>query len=219
MLRKRWFIPLMLMLTLIVGVSGVSGQESTDLTIAQILLSGAEDGSNPLSTFGQIYAFEDWDTMQTLLNDPNSERTIFVPTNQAIAEFLEGPMSLPEVQEMSLQLGFARNILEYHVGPDIALTFDDLLTHIENGGVIGGRLATRQGQILNMTNEDGAVVIDGHATILREGSFTVNVDGNPVTLSFDNLRASNGVIHVIDSVIFPTIAPILTVLEEARIDF
>jgi uncharacterized surface protein with fasciclin (FAS1) repeats len=111
--------------------------------------------------------------------------TVFAPTNDAFNKLPEGTISTLLKPENKEQL---KKILTYHV---IAgeLMAKDVAAAIKNGGgkavvetVSGGQLT--------------AMVSDGNVMLMDE-------NGNKATVVKTDVDASNGVIHVIDTVVLP----------------
>ena len=99
--------------------------------------------------------------------------TVFAPTNEAFAALPEGTLESLLMEENRDQL---IKILTYHVVP---------------GKVMSGDLS------------DGmmAETVEGTSVEISIGDYGVSVDGASVVTA--DIEASNGVIHVIDSVIIP----------------
>jgi len=111
--------------------------------------------------------------------------TVFAPTDDAFAALPEGTVASllePEKRDMLV------SILTYHVVPGkvMAKQVMDL-----------SAAETLNGQRVDITVEDGSVMVDGAKVVSAD------------------VEASNGVIHVIDSVILPTSMSIPEVAKEA----
>jgi transforming growth factor-beta-induced protein len=112
-----------------------------------------------------------------LLSDPNASYTVFAPTNAAFDELAEG-LGVPIEDALAF--------------PDILA--DILAYHVVEGTVPAETVLTLDGQeVLTVQGESILVTIDGE-TVLLNGD---------VTVSATDVFASNGVIHVIDSVMLP----------------
>lgn len=111
--------------------------------------------------------------------------TIFAPTNSAFDALPDGTVESLLKPESK---GTLSNILTYHV---VAGNFQaaDVLAAIKKGG---GKfvIKTVSGGTLTASIKDGNV-------ILTDGK------GNNATVTATDLKASNGVIHVIDAVVLP----------------
>lgn len=109
--------------------------------------------------------------------------TIFAPTDDAFAVLLEATGMTADELRASETLAA---VLQYHV-VDGKVTSDDLETYRSTDNPDQIIVPTLEGENLTITfDEDGTVIINGTAK---------------VTLS--NVEASNGVIHVIDTVLTP----------------
>lgn len=111
--------------------------------------------------------------------------TVFAPTNDAFAKIPEATLTELTTNDTET-LG---NILTYHVaaGNVDAAT---LLQAIEGAGADGYSIETVNGGTLTATVVDGNVVLTDAA-------------GGTATVTATDVAASNGVIHVIDTVLMP----------------
>lgn len=111
--------------------------------------------------------------------------TVFAPTNDAFAKIPEATLTELTTNDTET-LG---NILTYHV---VAGNVDaaTLLQAIEGAGADGYSVETVNGGTLTATVVDGNVVLTDAA-------------GGTATVTATDVAASNGVIHVIDTVLMP----------------
>lgn len=120
-----------------------------------------------------------------LLDNSESEFTVFAPTNEAFDKLPEGAVSDLTKPAMKEQL---QGVLSYHVIAN-KLNAADLVKAIEaNKGYF--RIQTISGQSLIASMQDGNVV-------LTDGN------GNMATVTATDVMADNGIIHVIDTVLMP----------------
>ena len=100
--------------------------------------------------------------------------TVFAPTNEAFNALPQGTLDNLMMAENKDKL---RNILAYHVveGTMMAADLKD-----------GQTLTTAQGADLQVTKQNGNVMING------------------ATVAKDDVQASNGVVHVVDTVLMPS---------------
>ena len=111
--------------------------------------------------------------------------TVFAPTNDAFAKL--DPKTLNSLLESKNQKALA-NILTYHVIPG-KLTAKDVTAALKKGkGTV--ELKALNGQILTVIQKDGKIWLKG-------------ADGNYSEITATDVMASNGVIHVIDTVVMP----------------
>jgi uncharacterized surface protein with fasciclin (FAS1) repeats len=111
--------------------------------------------------------------------------TVFAPTNDAFATFL-GEQGFADLEALIAELGVdaVRDILLYHVSDEAAFLSSDLRD--------GQTISTMQGQDIRVgVTEDP----ETSATIV-----TLNDVAQVIT---PNVEASNGIVHVIDSVLLP----------------
>ncbi len=111
--------------------------------------------------------------------------TVFAPTNAAFDALPEGTVESLTTEDTD-QLG---NILTYHVVSGEVMAAD-LVAAIESAGADGYTIETVNGGTLTAMMEGGNVM-------LRDAQ------GNTATVSATDVDASNGVIHVIDTVLMP----------------
>ncbi|HCY01948.1 MAG TPA: beta-Ig-H3/fasciclin [Erythrobacter sp.] len=111
--------------------------------------------------------------------------TVFAPTNDAFAKIPEATLTELTTNDTET-LG---NILTYHV---VAGNVDaaTLMQAIEGAGADGYSIETVNGGTLTATVVDGNVVLTDAA-------------GGTATVTATDVAASNGVIHVIDTVLMP----------------
>ena len=107
--------------------------------------------------------------------------TVFAPTDDAFAAALE---ALGLTAEELLASDDLAAILTYHVVPG-KLMAADVLAAVESG-MGTAEVETVNGAIIEVTVEDGMVMLNGTATV-----------------AVTDLEAGNGVVHVIDAVILP----------------
>ncbi|GFZ98287.1 MAG: beta-Ig-H3/fasciclin [Sphingomonadales bacterium CG12_big_fil_rev_8_21_14_0_65_65_10] len=112
--------------------------------------------------------------------------TVFAPTNAAFAK-------VPQAARDQLMSEAGKEdlagILTYHVVPG-ETNAATLTSAIENAGEAGYTLTTVNGATLTATVQDGNVVLTDAA-------------GNTAMVTATDVAASNGVIHVIDTVLMP----------------
>jgi uncharacterized surface protein with fasciclin (FAS1) repeats len=127
---------------------------------------------------------DDFDTLVTALKaaglvetlQGEGPFTVFAPTNEAFAKLPEGTLESLLQEENRDQL---RAILTYHVVGAKAMAAD----------VTGmSEAETVQGMPVEIMTEDGTVMLKGQTT---------------ATVTATDIEASNGVIHVIDTVLLP----------------
>lgn len=126
-----------------------------------------------------VEALVKYPDLVTLLSESNPN-TVFAPTDAAFDAFLTaiGQNSIDDIPESVL-----RNVLEYHVITNVALTAD-LITN--------GTRTMANGEDAELTSDSSGITIQSANALLVNGT------------------ATNGTVHIIDSVIIPpSIAPIV----------
>ena len=148
-------------------------------TIAQIVAAAAEEGE-----FTILLAALEAAGLTEALNNPDDELTVFAPTDEAFAAALEA-LGL-EAEELLASDDLA-GILLYHVAPGIFAAADV----VEAAPI----------EALPTLNESATLAID-----VIDDSVVVNDGAEPLggaTVVQPDVFASNGVIHVIDTVLLP----------------
>ena len=122
------------------------------------------------------------------LSDPNSNLTVFAPTNGAFAQLpapFNNAANITNINDAT-QIDFLRNVLLYHV-----LGAEVFSYQISNGSSSAGTLKPAG------SNNDNTVYFSKNFGLIRLNGQT--------DIIFPNLNASNGVIHVVNKVLlFPT---------------
>jgi uncharacterized surface protein with fasciclin (FAS1) repeats len=112
--------------------------------------------------------------------------TVFAPTNDAFAKLPAGTVDTLLKPENKDQL---TQVLTYHVVPG-RLTAKDLMAAVEKGGG-KAMLKTVEGEDLTVEIKDGSLWI-------------WDAKGDAAKITIKNVMQSNGVIHVIDTVLLPS---------------
>ena len=112
--------------------------------------------------------------------------TVFAPTNDAFAKLPAGTVDTLLKPENKGQL---TQVLTYHVVPG-RLTAKDLMSAVEKGGG-KAMLKTVEGKDLTVEIKDGAI-------------WVWDAKGDSAKITIKNVMQSNGVIHVIDTVLLPS---------------
>ena len=112
--------------------------------------------------------------------------TVFAPTNDAFAKLPAGTVDTLLKPENKGQL---TQVLTYHVVPG-RITAKDLMEMIEKGGG-KATLKTVEGAELTFEMKDGAI-------------WVWDAKGDAAKITVKNVMQSNGVIHVIDTVLLPS---------------
>ena len=112
--------------------------------------------------------------------------TVFAPTNDAFAKLPAGTVDTLLKPENKGQL---TQVLTYHVVPG-RITAKELMAMIEKGGGKAS-LKTVEGEELTFETKDGAI-------------WVWDAKGDSAKITIKNVMQSNGVIHVIDTVLLPS---------------
>jgi uncharacterized surface protein with fasciclin (FAS1) repeats len=111
---------------------------------------------------------------------------VFAPTNDAFAKLPAGTVDTLLKPENKGQL---TQVLTYHVVPG-RLSAKDLMAAAEKGGG-KAMLKTVEGEDLTVEIKDGAI-------------WVWDAKGSTAKITIQNVMQSNGVIHVIDTVLLPS---------------
>lgn len=111
--------------------------------------------------------------------------TVFAPTNAAFDKLPAGTIDVLVKPENKAQL---TSILTYHVVPG-KLNSLELIKWVKKGGGMTELKTVQGGSLWILQNSDGLWVKDEH--------------GNKAKISIADVNQSNGVIHVVDTVLMP----------------
>ena len=111
--------------------------------------------------------------------------TVFAPTNKAFAKLPAGTVESLVKPENK---GTLTTVLTYHVVPG-RLSSSDIAAKIKAGGG-KAMLKTAQGETLTATSRNGGIVL-------------TDAKGGMSRVAIANVFQSNGVIHVVDTVLMP----------------
>ncbi|WP_428629614.1 fasciclin domain-containing protein [Sphingopyxis sp.] len=123
--------------------------------------------------------------------------TVFAPTDQAFAAV---PQSMTSYLMAPANQASLAQVLTYHVVPG-RVTSADLFAKIKAGGG-KATLTTVEGQPLTFTEVSGNIKVDG-------------TQGSTGYVTKADLAQSNGVIHILNGVLMPTLAPPTAAAEPA----
>jgi len=159
------------------GMSETGGTEMSDMPATVVDVAA----SNPdFSTL--VSAVETAGLAETLSSE--GPFTVFAPTNEAFAAAAE---SMGVSEEELLTNPDLSGILTYHVVPQELLAADVMAAVEEGGGT--AEVETVNGETLSVEVVDGSVMLNGNATVTTT-----------------DLQAGNGVVHVIDAVLVPSMS-------------
>ena len=187
-MTKAIFIPLMLGSALALSACAEAAEEIPAEDMAM-----EDAASTPGSIVDVAVGNDDFSTLvaavtaaglaETLSGD--GPFTVFAPTNAAFAKLPEGVVDNLVANDTET-LG---SILTYHVVAG-AVDAETLIAAITAGGDAGHTIETVNGATLTATLVDGAVILTDAA-------------GGTATVTATDVEASNGLIHVIDTVLMP----------------
>ncbi|WP_265528287.1 fasciclin domain-containing protein [Sphingomicrobium marinum] len=190
---KKTIIALMASSSLALGACGDTGDDTmveNETAVEETSMMEEEAGTIVSVAQGN----EDFSTLVTavqaggLVETLSGEGpfTVFAPTNDAFAKLPEGTLETLTAAENQAQLA---GILTYHVVAGETMS-GDLITLLEEAGEEGVELTTVSGGTLTANLVDGNLVL-------------TDANGGTATVVTTDVDASNGVIHVIDTVLMP----------------
>ncbi len=165
------------------------------LPLLAIVLSACATFSNDLvSVAGVVTGLDETSILETavvqeglagVLADETAEFTVFAPTNDAFAAFLDDAgLTAADL----LALGALDQVLRYHVVSG-TFTSADVVAAVEAADPDPFTVTTVQGGTIDITVEDGDVTL-------------TDATGTSMTVVDPDKLASNGVVHLIDYVLF-----------------
>lgn len=143
----------------------------------------AENASNAPNLTTLVAAADQAGLVETLAGD--GPFTVFAPTNEAFEKLPDGTVDTVMMDENKEML---KGILLYHVVPG-KVTAEDIMTKIEEMGGEANFETAAGGTITAKMDGDDLVLID-------------EAGGGAVVTTADVMQ-SNGVVHVVDSVLMP----------------
>jgi uncharacterized surface protein with fasciclin (FAS1) repeats len=196
---KRLFA-LLIIAVLAFGAFGVSAQDAP--TIAEIVIASASADTPEFATLLTAVQAADPAVVEALSN-PEAELTVFAPTDAAFAALAEalGEEAFAGVLADTEAL---TGILLFHVVEGKVMSSDVVAALEANDGSFS--VPSLNGQYIDIELDDMGDIL---------------VDGAKLNLDMVDIEASNGVIHVIDSVILPesrTLAEIVVEAASAEMD-
>lgn len=189
-MRKVVFLLLATLVAL--SFTGIPTQAQEAKTIADIVVESAQAASPEFSTLLAAVQAADPVILAALAN-PEASLTVFAPTNAAFEAALKA-LNLTAEQLLADKATLNR-VLMYHVVPG---SFE--------AAIIGAGL------------QDGPAIL---GTLVPETALQLALDGDKVkvnggaTVVSADVRAANGIIHVIDTVLLPPAAETMTEMSEA----
>ncbi|MCL6250496.1 fasciclin domain-containing protein [Altererythrobacter sp. KTW20L] len=189
-MTKRFMLPLLLGTALTLSACGNDAAEDTTMDDGMADTMTMEEGNtivdvasgNPdFSTL--VAAVQAAGLVETLNGD--GPYTVFAPTNAAFDKLPDGTvetLTTTETQQLS-------SILTYHVVSGEVMAAD-LIAAIQGAGDEGYAITTVNGATLTAMMAEGGVQLTDAA-------------GNTAMVTMTDVDASNGVVHVIDTVLMP----------------
>jgi transforming growth factor-beta-induced protein len=179
---RKVIVLLCLLAVLALGIVPIFAQDATPettstATIADVVMASTSASTPEFTTLLAAVQAADPAFLQ-MLSDPTAHVTVFAPTDTAFNDLLTS-MNM-SAADLLANKALLDTVLAYHVVPGV---FD----------------------AASVVNLDGALL----GTALPENALTIKVDGdkvmvNDATVVTADVKAANGVVHVIDKVLVPT---------------
>lgn len=164
------------------GAMDVAGLSQTRATVQTTpSIAGVASANKSFSTL--VAALGAADLVSTL--DGAGPFTVFAPTNDAFEKLPAGTVESLLKEENK---GTLTSILTYHVVAGKFMAADVVKAIQDNNNSF--TVETVQGNALTLSLKDGAVIL-------------TDANGSSSTVTATDVKASNGVIHVIDTVVMP----------------
>lgn len=183
-----------------------------DQTIADIVVASAEAEDAEFTTLLAAVSAADPSILEALA-DPEAELTVFAPTDAAFAALVEA-LGEEAFNEILTEEGTPRlnEILLYHVLPGIVPSADVVAglegAEADDMGAVSFPVVTLSGQSFDVAGtlaEDGSVDLEAGITVAEAN----------LVLDMIDIEASNGVVHVIDTVLVPELRTIADIVVES----
>ncbi|NWG15980.1 MAG: fasciclin domain-containing protein [Chloroflexi bacterium] len=169
--------------------------QMSEKTIADIVVESAGAETPEFATLLAAVSAADPAVLEALSN-PESELTVFAPTDAAFAALAEA-LGEEAFNGVLADQAALTNILLFHVTAGKVMSADVVAALEANEGAFA--VPSLQGQYIDITSDDMGVYINGAA----------------LNLEMVDIEASNGVIHVIESVILPESRTIADIVVES----
>ncbi|MEZ0496996.1 fasciclin domain-containing protein [Sphingomonas sp. IW22] len=167
------------------GTAGTTGTPSTAADPAGQTITDATTNNPKLSTLATAVKAAD---LGATLSGPGPF-TVFAPENEAFTRLAPGTLDTLLKPENKPTL---TKVLTYHVVPG-KVSLEQLREQIKAGGG-KATLTTVEGSPLTIAEEGAAIALS-------------DVSGNKSYLAQPDVEASNGVVHVVNGVVVPQLAP------------
>ncbi|WP_115462533.1 fasciclin domain-containing protein [Winogradskyella aurantiaca] len=169
---------------LVFVLSTVLALAVTNVAVAQKTVVDVAAGNKDFSTL--VTAVKAADLAGVLSGTPESGGwTVFAPTNEAFAKIDKNTLNSLLQPENKKALA---NILTYHVVPSKLMASDVVAALKQNNGKV--EVKAVNGDVLTVMSKDGKIWIK-------------DTKGNYSEIVATDVKGSNGVIHVIDTVVMP----------------
>lgn len=186
---------LVLIALLAFGLTSAIAQD-TPGTIADIVVASAGAETPEFTTLLTAVQAADPGVLAAL-SDPEAEFTVFAPTDAAFAAAFEA-LGTEAVTALLADPAALANILYFHVLPGKVMSADVVAALEAGEGKFSAQ--TANGQWIDITQDESGAIF---------------INGAELNLGMLDIEASNGVIHVINSVILPESRTIAEIVVES----
>ncbi|MCA0458068.1 MAG: fasciclin domain-containing protein [Chloroflexi bacterium] len=196
-MRKVSLLAVAIVLSLLAVVPTFA--QDTQPTIADIVVQSASAETPEFATLLAAVQAADPAVLEALSNADGDPLTVFAPTDAAFAAVQEA-LGEEAFNAVLADPAALTNILLYHVVPGA----------VKSADVVG---------LLEAAGEDGQVTVKTlqgqHIDISQDEAGDIYIDDAKLNLEMVDIEASNGVIHVIDSVMMPETRTIADIVVES----
>lgn len=188
---KRLAVFLMVAAIALAAFAGFApANAQSDQTLAQYI-----ESSPDLSTLWTAIQAADESVLKALSEPANAETggiTVFAPTNAAF-DALKSEMGEEGFGKLLAEKGQLTTVLMFHVMAEGILPSKAIVETLDEGIKLAG-----EGYVYQLRSAAGQFV-----DYAKDANGQITINGAPLNLQMVDIKTSNGIIHVIDAVMFP----------------
>jgi uncharacterized surface protein with fasciclin (FAS1) repeats len=189
---RKFALLLVLVIVLSALVSPALAQEEPTQTLAEIVVASTTAETPEFTTLLAAVSAASPSILEAL-SDPEARLTVFAPTDAAFAATFEA-LGL-SAEEVLADQALLDAVLAYHVVPSTWPAAVLLASVADDATPVVGTLLPEQALVLSAGMEEGSLMV------------------NEATVVAADVNATNGVVHVIDSVLVPDLEAVAAMAE------